>query len=86
MADFQINDEAACSSAKSSGHPTPSKSRMAGSIAPGPYWNGADLLLAADCVPAAHAKLLRKKLSLPVRNWRWKLPVKILSPTKLLSV
>jgi len=62
MAAFSINEKAAGSSAKSSGHCSPSPSQLRQwpvqlHLVPiqAPYWNGADLLLTADCVSVAYA-------------------------------
>jgi Pyruvate/2-oxoacid:ferredoxin oxidoreductase delta subunit len=72
MAAFSINEKAAGSSAKSSGHcsPSPSPSQLRQwpvqlHLVPvqAPYWNGADLLLAADCVSVAYADFQEKLLN-----------------------
>ena len=69
MAAFSINEKAAGSSAKSSGHHSPSPSQLRQwpvqlHLVPvqSPYWNGADLLLAADCVSVAYADFQEKLL------------------------
>jgi NAD-dependent dihydropyrimidine dehydrogenase PreA subunit len=69
MAAFSINEKAAGSSAKSSGHPSPTPSELRQwpvqlHLVPvqAPYWNGADLLLAADCVSVAYADFQEKLL------------------------
>lgn len=69
MAAFSINEKAVGSSAKSSGHPYPTPSELRQwpvqlQLVPvqAPYWNGADLLLAADCVSIAYADFQEKLL------------------------
>ena len=66
---FTINEKAAGSSAKSSGHFYPSPSQLRQwpvqlHLVPiqAPYWNGADLLLTADCVSVAYADFQEKML------------------------
>lgn len=67
MRSFAINEKAASSSVKSSGLPSPSELRqwpvqMHLTPIQAPYWTGADLLLAADCVPVAYADFQNKLL------------------------
>lgn len=69
MAAFSINEKAAGSSAKSPGHCSPSPSQLRQwpvqlHLVPiqAPYWNGADLLLTADCVSVAYAYFQEKLL------------------------
>ena len=69
MTALSINEKAAGSSAKGSGHFYPSPSQLRQwpvqlCLAPvqASYWNGADLLLAADCVSVAYADFQEKLL------------------------
>ncbi|MHB9137948.1 MAG: ATP-binding protein [Victivallaceae bacterium] len=64
---FAINEKVVSSSAKSSGQPSPSELRqwpVQLHLTPiqAPYWTGADLLLAADCVSVAYADFQERLL------------------------